>query len=53
MALNVGCATLAHFAAYKAMKWYKAKRPVFMKSENKIAFGLYSDSLDKLNKFVY
>ena len=53
MALNLGCVTLANFAAYQAMKRYKLRRPVYMKSENKIAFGYYTDSWDKLNKFAH
>ena len=48
MALNIGCAALANVVAYRAMKKWKARRPIYEKSENKIAFGYYTASLDKL-----
>ena len=48
MALNLGCMALANAVAYRSMKMWKAKKPLYEKGENKIAFGYYMTSLDKL-----
>ena len=48
MALNLGCMALANAVAYKSMKMWKAKKPLYEKGENKIAYGYYMANMDKL-----
>ena len=52
MGLNLGCVALANYSAYRAMKYYKSKRPAHLKNEYKIAFGYYQDNYEKLTKWV-
>ena len=53
MALNAGCMALANAVAYRSMKNWKARKPLYEKAENKIAFGYYMTALDKLRTFIH